>query len=39
MDTPTDSLWIDRAAYEKLDALFEPMRDDEEFVSIQGTST
>jgi predicted kinase len=36
---PADSLWINRAAYEKLDALFEPMQDDEEFVSIQGTSS
>jgi predicted kinase len=35
---PGDSLWIDRAAYEKLDVLFEPMQDDEEFVLIQGTS-
>ena len=37
-DPPGDSLWIDRAAYEKLDALFEPMQDDEEFVLIHGTS-
>jgi predicted kinase len=35
---PRNSLWIDRAAYEKLDALFEPMQDDEEFVSVQGES-
>jgi predicted kinase len=37
-DPPADSLWIDRAAYEKLDALFEPMQDDEEFVIIKETS-
>ena len=33
---PLDSLWIDRAAYDKLDALFEPLRKDEEFIAIQG---
>ena len=37
VNPPADSLWIDRAAYEKLDALFEPMQDDEEFVLVQGT--
>jgi len=31
---PPDSLWIDRNAFEKLDALFEPMQDDEEFISV-----
>ncbi len=36
---PADSLWIDRAAFEKLDPLFEPMQDDEEFIPVQGTST
>jgi predicted kinase len=35
---PADSLWIDRAAYEKLDALFEPMEDDEDFVTVPGTT-
>jgi predicted kinase len=34
---PMDSLRIDSAAYDKLDAQFEPMEDDEEFVVIQGT--
>jgi predicted kinase len=36
---PLDSLWIDRAAYEKLDALFEPLRNDEEYITIQGGDT
>ena len=36
---PADSLWIDHAAFEKLDALFEPMQDDEEFVPVQGNRT
>jgi predicted kinase len=32
-----DSLWIDGAAFDKLIAEFEPMREDEEFVQIDGT--
>ena len=35
---PPDSLWIDRAAFDKFDALFEPMQDDEDFETVQGTS-
>ncbi len=31
---PPDSLWIDRAAFDKFDALYEPMQADEEFVTI-----
>jgi predicted kinase len=34
----TDSLWIDRAAFDKLIAALEPMQDDEEFVRIDGTA-
>ena len=37
VNPPTDSLWIDRAAFDKLDALFEPMQDDEEFILVQGS--
>lgn len=30
-----ESLWIDEAAFEKLDALFEPVGDDEEYVAVE----
>ncbi|MEM7278753.1 MAG: ATP-binding protein [Pseudomonadota bacterium] len=36
---PSDSLWIDAAAFQKLNALFEPPHDDEEFVVINGAET
>ena len=29
-----ESLWIDEAAFEKLDALFEPLQDDEKFILV-----
>ncbi len=35
---PPESLWIDLPAFEKLDALFEPMEDDEEYLTVPGTS-
>lgn len=35
---PPDSLWIDRAAWDKLNAFFEPMGTDEDFVEIDGLS-
>lgn len=31
-----DSLWIDSAGYDKLSAKFEPMQDDEEYISVEG---
>ncbi len=34
---PPDSLWIDAAAFQKLNALFEPPQDDEEFIVVDGT--
>lgn len=33
-----DSLWIDRPAFEKLFAGFEPLQVDEEFVPVDGTA-
>ena len=33
---PSDSLWIDEPAFEKLNALFEPMTQDEKFVDVDG---
>lgn len=38
-DPPPDALWIDRRAYDKLDALFEPMQKDEEYVDVRGKMT
>jgi predicted kinase len=33
----TDSLWIDGPGFDKLNAAYEPMQDDEEYVRIDGT--
>ncbi len=39
INPPPDSLWIDLPAFEKLDALYEPMQDDEDFISVPVTGT
>lgn len=36
---PPESLWIDAPAFQKLNQLFEPPQDDEEFIVVSGTDS